>query len=261
MRDAKLIGKEGESLTCTGMACEKKTGESCVFGSCNKVPDSTCVTTEELIPYCECPDNQCFADGECAATDRPTALVLAPGDVTTHTDVDSTEQALEAAVAQQPVSVARETQNCKNCINWVHDAYKYHPLLNGMRKGKQQWEATNRSKISYHFGGNPINNFELGEFDGLCDGCKPLKAVYAVKTSISAWMSWIKQQQNAIIKKIYSNFVSVQGKAPRSEAKDALEKAVPHNKFPCTVECVKALCTYDFGVMDFEDSWVVDEEY
>jgi C1A family cysteine protease len=35
-------------------------------------------------------------------------LVLAIGDVLKYTDVDSTEQALEAAVAQQPVSVAIE---------------------------------------------------------------------------------------------------------------------------------------------------------
>jgi len=98
-------GSECKSLTCT--ACEKKTGESCIFGTCNKVPDSTCVK-EGIIHHCECPADQCFADGECAATTKPTALVLAPGDVTTHTDVDSTEQALEAAVAQQPVSVAIE---------------------------------------------------------------------------------------------------------------------------------------------------------
>jgi C1A family cysteine protease len=35
-------------------------------------------------------------------------LVLAVGDVVKHTDVDATEMALEAAVAQQPVSVAIE---------------------------------------------------------------------------------------------------------------------------------------------------------
>merc|ERR1712188_152223 len=35
-------------------------------------------------------------------------MVLAVGDVVKHTDVDQTENALEAAVAQQPVSVAIE---------------------------------------------------------------------------------------------------------------------------------------------------------
>merc|ERR1711924_485652 len=39
---------------------------------------------------------------------KPPAFVLAPGDVTGHTDVESTENALEAAVAQQPVSFAIE---------------------------------------------------------------------------------------------------------------------------------------------------------
>jgi len=39
---------------------------------------------------------------------QPAELVIAVGDVVKHTDVDQTENALEAAVAQQPVSVAIE---------------------------------------------------------------------------------------------------------------------------------------------------------
>merc|ERR1712028_252026 len=49
----------------------------------------------------------CFSDGKCGAS-KPEAMVLAVGDVTKHTDVGTTEGALEAAVAQQPVSVAIE---------------------------------------------------------------------------------------------------------------------------------------------------------
>jgi len=47
----------------------------------------------------QCKDMTCSSDAE---------LVIAVGDVIKHTDVDQTENALEAAVAQQPVSVAIE---------------------------------------------------------------------------------------------------------------------------------------------------------
>jgi len=62
-----------------------------------------------LVNRCECPKGQCFKDGKCAAPSgkKPT-LALAVGDVTTFTDVGKTEGDLEAAVAQQPVSVAIE---------------------------------------------------------------------------------------------------------------------------------------------------------
>lgn len=50
------------------------------------------------------------SSSECTSSTCPTGgkQVLQPGDVTGHTDVDQTEGALEAAVAQQPVSVAIE---------------------------------------------------------------------------------------------------------------------------------------------------------
>jgi C1A family cysteine protease len=50
------------------------------------------------------------ASSECTSSTCPTSCsqVLSAGDVTGHTDVDQTEGALEAAVAQQPVSVAIE---------------------------------------------------------------------------------------------------------------------------------------------------------
>merc|ERR1712072_1553235 len=47
------------------------------------------------------------AQAQCPASGGATQ-VLKPGDVTGHTDVDQTEDALEAAVMKQPVSVAIE---------------------------------------------------------------------------------------------------------------------------------------------------------
>merc|ERR1712072_1563708 len=95
---------ECESMTCS--SCTKRTGETCIFGKlfggC-KVEGAVC-QHQGLIHHCECSSDQCFRDGQCSA-DQPVALVLAPGDVAHHTDVDQTEMALEAAVAQQPVTV------------------------------------------------------------------------------------------------------------------------------------------------------------
>jgi len=101
--------QDGDATQCRDMtcsACAKRTGEFCVFGTCNKVPGSVC-NKDGLIHHCECPSDQCFSDGACAAAQKPD-LVLEVGDVVKHTDVDQTEDALEAAVAQQPVSVAIE---------------------------------------------------------------------------------------------------------------------------------------------------------
>jgi C1A family cysteine protease len=99
----------GDSTQCRDMtcsACEKKTGETCIFGTCSKIPGSVC-NKDGLIHHCECPSDQCFSNGACAAAKKPD-LVLEVGDVVKHTDVDQSEDALEAAVAQQPVSVAIE---------------------------------------------------------------------------------------------------------------------------------------------------------
>jgi len=111
LKDEPYLCVDGTASACTGMtcgACTKETGETCIFGGCNKVAGSVCNKKAHLIHKCECPSDQCFADGACAAPSKPDAMVLMPGDVTTHTDVDQTEGALEAAVAQQPVSVAIE---------------------------------------------------------------------------------------------------------------------------------------------------------
>jgi len=112
LTDEPYLCKDGSSSACKGMtcsACAKQTGETCMFsGKCNKVPGSTCNKNSGIIHKCECPADQCFSDGACAAPEKPAALVIAVGDVTKHTDVGSTEGALEAAVAGQPVSVAIE---------------------------------------------------------------------------------------------------------------------------------------------------------
>jgi len=93
---------ECKCMTCS--ACSKRTGETCIFGDCTKsVAGSVCTKTH----HCECPSNRCFEDGKCR-DGKPTILVLNVGDVTKEINVDSSENALEAAVAQQPVSVAIE---------------------------------------------------------------------------------------------------------------------------------------------------------
>jgi len=115
LKDEPYLCKDGDASECTGMtcaACTVKTGETCIFGSCTKVNGTVC-NKASLIHRCECPAGQCYkqaADGgygTCGA-EKPVSLVLAAGDVTTYTDVATTEAALEAAVAQQPVSVAIE---------------------------------------------------------------------------------------------------------------------------------------------------------
>jgi len=109
LADEPYLCKDGSTSQCTGMtcsACTKQTGETCIFGTCNKF-GATC-NKEGIIHHCECPSDQCFSDGKCGAAAKPAELVIAVGDVVKHTDVDQTENALEAAVAQQPVSVAIE---------------------------------------------------------------------------------------------------------------------------------------------------------
>lgn len=109
LQDDPYLCLDASASKCTGMqcsACSTRTGETCIFGKCTK-PGSSCNKTG-LIHRCECPSGQCFANGKCGAAGKPPTPVLAPGDVTKYTDVEQTENALEAAVAQQPVSVAIE---------------------------------------------------------------------------------------------------------------------------------------------------------
>jgi len=112
LADEPYICEDGSSSACKGMtcsACAKETGENCMFsGKCKQVPGSICNKKSHFFHACECPADQCFSDGACAAPKAPVAMVIAVGDVTQHTDVHPTEGALEAAVAGQPVSVAIE---------------------------------------------------------------------------------------------------------------------------------------------------------
>lgn len=111
LADEPYLCLDGSASECTGMkcgGCSLQTGERCVFkDDCAKhVEGSTC-NKAGLVHHCECPAGQCFQDGKCSEH-KSADFVIAKGDVTTHTDVDQTEGALEAAVAQQPVSVAIE---------------------------------------------------------------------------------------------------------------------------------------------------------
>ena len=58
-------------------------------------------------PYL-CLDSSASKCSGMTCANKSAGLAIAKGDVTTHTDVEQTELALEAAVAQQPVSVAIE---------------------------------------------------------------------------------------------------------------------------------------------------------
>merc|ERR1712187_267449 len=77
------------------------------MGTCDKL-NATCAKHKTWVNHCECPGDTCYKDGACGPAPPLPPLVLAVGDVTKHTDVNPTEDALEAAVAQQPVSVAIE---------------------------------------------------------------------------------------------------------------------------------------------------------
>jgi len=108
LKEEPYLCKDASATQCTTMtcsACTKRTGETCIFGTCNNF-NATC-NKEGLLHHCECPGDMCFKDGACGAA-APVPLALSPGDVTKHTDVSPTEDSLEAAVAQQPVSVAIE---------------------------------------------------------------------------------------------------------------------------------------------------------
>jgi hypothetical protein len=154
LADEPYLCQDGSSSQCTGMtcsACTKQTGETCIFGTCNKF-GATC-NKQGIIHHCECPADQCFSDGKCGAPAKPAEMVIAVGDVVKHTDVAQTENALEAAVAQQPVSVAIEADQA------VFQHYTGGVLTNdacgsnldhgvlavgyGVDKGQKYWKVKN----------------------------------------------------------------------------------------------------------------------
>merc|ERR1719326_2516319 len=95
-------------MTCG--ACSVQTGEHCILTDhCGEHVDGATCNKDGLLPRCECPAGSCFDKETMTCSSHKAAdLVIAQGDVTSHTDVPQTENALEAAVAQQPVSVAIE---------------------------------------------------------------------------------------------------------------------------------------------------------
>jgi len=114
LKDEPYLCENAQSSQCTGMTCmgggTNKTDEVCnIFTrACSSKYGSTTCGHEAFMPHCECQGGLVFADGACGPAPAPATLALKPGDVSKHTDVDTTENALEAAVAQQPVSVAIE---------------------------------------------------------------------------------------------------------------------------------------------------------
>jgi len=114
LRDDPYICTDGKSSECQNMQCtissQSRTGDTCTLHGqafCEqRVPGSVC-DKSTWIHHCVCPPGQIFEQGQCRATSQPD-FALAPGDVIGHTDVEPTQQALEAAVAQQPVAVAIE---------------------------------------------------------------------------------------------------------------------------------------------------------
>jgi len=111
LTDEPYLCKDALSSQCKSMTCgcNRKTGFPCSKpGPCNTVNGSVCDFDpfDGSDPYCECPADQCFnaAEGTCGSS-KPETMVLAVGDVSEVTLVNASENALEAAVAQQPVSV------------------------------------------------------------------------------------------------------------------------------------------------------------
>jgi len=115
LKDDPYLCVDGQSSQCKNMqcdaGCQTRTGDTCTLHGeafCQlRVPGSKC-DKAGWIHHCVCPAGQCFENGKCSSNHKQPTQVLKPGDVVKHTDVDRTESALEAAVAQQPVSVAIE---------------------------------------------------------------------------------------------------------------------------------------------------------
>jgi len=104
-----IAGRQLVSLSEQNILDCDKGGNKCQGGSMDQAFDWVAQNglMSEADDSYKCADQ---SSSECQSSTCPTggSKVLAIGDVTGHTDVDQTEGALEAAVAQQPVSVAIE---------------------------------------------------------------------------------------------------------------------------------------------------------
>jgi C1A family cysteine protease len=197
LADEPYLCQDANSAQCKNMqcdACSKQTGESCWFGTCKKVEGSVC-NKAGLFHHCECPDDQCFSDGKCGAPAKKPSLVLEVGDVVKYTDVAPTENALEAAVAQQPVSVAIEADQM------VFQHYTSGVLTNdacgsnldhgvlavgyGVDNGQKYWKVKN--SWGTVFGEDGYIRIEKGDAanGGEC-GIRKLASFPTVKTSASS---------------------------------------------------------------------------
>jgi len=112
LADEPYLCEDANSSQCKNMrcgGCTKRTGESCkVANSESNCSDGTvCDKTYSCI----CPENYCFYDGKCGNAPPAPQMVLNVGDVVSFTVVDKTDNALEAAVSRQPVSVAIEADS------------------------------------------------------------------------------------------------------------------------------------------------------
>lgn len=118
--DDPYVCEDSEASKCRRMecsTCRKLTGEKCPLGNCTMVPGSACRKTSKRSGNCECTTKKCFTGGHvtgdaaCIPVNEVQKgnLVLAVGEVVGYTRVHPFDKnALEAAVAQQPVAVAIE---------------------------------------------------------------------------------------------------------------------------------------------------------
>lgn len=101
---------ECKDMVCGG--CPRRTGENCLWANnCGLNVKGAKCNRHFMVPrYCECPLGTCYSKTvhwKCTNYESPD-WVLAPGDVMMHTNVHRSDGALEAALAQQPVSVTIE---------------------------------------------------------------------------------------------------------------------------------------------------------
>jgi len=176
------------------LACDKGSS-GCKGGSMDQAFDwvsKNGMPSLKTEPYLCVDGTSAECTGMTCKTEAASDLVLAVGDVVKHTDVDTTENALEAAVAQQPVSVAIEADQdvfqhytsgvltndaCGSTLDHGVLAVGY-----GTDGGKQYWKVKNSWGTT--FGENGYIRIEKGSAsDGGECGIRKMASFPTVKAA------------------------------------------------------------------------------